>query len=197
MSDARNPGWYWVECFNRTEQRPAHWNGKAWRVAQGEWSTTVPEPDEIVGPVPTLGALAAQQARIAQLEAAIAKGAAETGQTLGKALGYPRYKDDPTNFPGATEADGVCVGEHVPETLAMEAAVRFAELEAALRALFRTYLARGEVVERVAKALAKDEWPHVGGADGQCLTPGTPNWRHRTYRARAALASILPEEKQS
>lgn len=43
-------------------------------------------------------------------------------QTLGAALGYPRYCDDPTNFPGATEADGVCVGDHVAETLAKEAA---------------------------------------------------------------------------
>lgn len=43
-------------------------------------------------------------------------------QTLGKTLGYLRYCDDPANFPGATEADGVCVGEHTAETLASEAA---------------------------------------------------------------------------
>jgi hypothetical protein len=46
----------------------------------------------------------------------------EVEQTLGKALGYPWYKDDPDNFPDATEADGVCVGEHVPESIALEAA---------------------------------------------------------------------------
>ncbi len=50
-------------------------------------------------------------------------------QTLGKALGYPRYSDDPTNFPDATEADGVCVGPHVAVTLAQEAAERIKELE--------------------------------------------------------------------
>lgn len=48
----------------------------------------------------------------------------EVEQTLGKALGYPWYKDDPKNFPIATEADGVCVGEHTPATIAAEAASR-------------------------------------------------------------------------
>lgn len=46
----------------------------------------------------------------------------EVCQTLGKALGYPWFKDDQKNFPGATEADGVCVGEHVAESIAAEAA---------------------------------------------------------------------------
>jgi hypothetical protein len=31
-------------------------------------------------------------------------------QTLGQALGYPWFKDDPINFPGATVEHGVCVG---------------------------------------------------------------------------------------
>jgi hypothetical protein len=44
-------------------------------------------------------------------------------QALGKALGYPWYKDDQENFPGATEADGVCTGEHVAESIADEAAM--------------------------------------------------------------------------
>ncbi len=43
-------------------------------------------------------------------------------QSLGTALGYPRYCDDLVNFPDATPADGVCVGDHVAETLAAEAA---------------------------------------------------------------------------
>ena len=53
----------------------------------------------------------------------------EVCQTLGKALGYPWYKDDQKNFPGATERDGVCVGEHVAESIAMEAAQRIKTLE--------------------------------------------------------------------
>jgi hypothetical protein len=48
----------------------------------------------------------------------------EICQTLGKALGYPWFKDDQKNFPGATEENGVCVGEHVAESIAAEAASR-------------------------------------------------------------------------
>jgi len=58
---------------------------------------------------------------------------AEVCQTLAQALGrYPWYKDDQTNFPGATEADGVCVGEHVAESLALEAGREIERLRAAL-----------------------------------------------------------------
>jgi len=53
----------------------------------------------------------------------------EVCQTLGKALHYAWFKDDQANFPGATEADGVCVGDHVAETLAVEASKRIAALE--------------------------------------------------------------------
>jgi hypothetical protein len=45
-------------------------------------------------------------------------------QTLGQALGYPWFKDDPINFPGATVEHGVCVGDHGAESLAAEAAAR-------------------------------------------------------------------------
>jgi len=54
----------------------------------------------------------------------------EVEQALGKALGYPWYKDDQKNFPGATEADGVCVGEHIAVTIAREAARKITELKA-------------------------------------------------------------------
>jgi len=54
--------------------------------------------------------------------------AAEVDQALGKALGYPFYADDQKNFPGATEANGVCTGEHVPESLADEAAKKIITL---------------------------------------------------------------------
>jgi FtsZ-binding cell division protein ZapB len=57
-----------------------------------------------------------------QLETACMKQQDEIQQILGKALNYPWFKDDPKNFPDATEADGVCVGDHVAESLAMEAA---------------------------------------------------------------------------
>lgn len=57
----------------------------------------------------------------------------EIEQILGKALGYPWYKDDLKSFPDATEADGVCVGEHTTVTLAMEAAKTIQRLKDDLR----------------------------------------------------------------
>lgn len=54
----------------------------------------------------------------------------EVQQELGKALNYPWFKDDPKNFPGADEDDGVCVGDHVAETIVVEAATRIRALTA-------------------------------------------------------------------
>ena len=54
----------------------------------------------------------------------------EVCQRLGKALGYPWFKDDQENFPGATEENGVCTGEHVAESIAAEAARYIINLEA-------------------------------------------------------------------
>lgn len=68
------------------------------------------------------------EAEIIRLREALAKQNDEICQTLGKALGYPWYKDDQQNFPGATEENGVCVGEHVAESLAMEAARKIEQL---------------------------------------------------------------------
>jgi len=53
----------------------------------------------------------------------------EIEQILGKALGYPRFKDDQKNFPEATEEHGVCVGDHVAVTLAMEASEKIKQLK--------------------------------------------------------------------
>lgn len=66
----------------------------------------------------------------------------EIEQAIGAVLGYPRYCDDPANFPDASEADGVCVGEHTAVTQVTEmvakldaANARIAELEAELSRL--------------------------------------------------------------
>lgn len=71
--------------------------------------------------------LRAAQAKIERLRHACASQDHTVSQALAAALGYPRYCDDPANFPDAT-ADGVFVGEHTAETLAMEAARRLAIL---------------------------------------------------------------------
>lgn len=74
------------------------------------------QPDDIAAALNA--ALAARKTMVRENE--------EICQILGKALGYPWYKDDKKNFPGATEANGVCVGDHVAVTLAMEAAHKIA-----------------------------------------------------------------------
>jgi hypothetical protein len=53
----------------------------------------------------------------------------EIEQILGKTLGYPWFKDDQDNFPNATEADGVAVGDHTAWSLAIEAADKIKELQ--------------------------------------------------------------------
>ena len=53
----------------------------------------------------------------------------EIEQILGKALGYPWFKDDPKNFPNATEADGVCVAPNTAASLAMHAADKIKMLD--------------------------------------------------------------------
>jgi len=58
---------------------------------------------------------------------------AEIEQTLGSALGYPRYVDDPKNFPDATESDGVCVGDMTPAALAEQIAKEYIKLKKKLR----------------------------------------------------------------
>jgi hypothetical protein len=58
----------------------------------------------------------------------------EICQTLGRALKYPKFVDDQKNFPGATEESGVCVGDHVAESIAIEAARHIGELNVRLEA---------------------------------------------------------------
>jgi hypothetical protein len=67
---------------------------------------------------------------LARLKAACTKENDEICQILGQVLGYPWFKDDQVNFPGATEADGVCVGDEVAVTLALAAAREIVRLRA-------------------------------------------------------------------
>jgi hypothetical protein len=74
-------------------------------------------------------------AEIERLRDACTKMNTEVCQRLGKALGYPWFKDDQKNFPGATEESGVCTGEHVAEIIAAEAADEIERLRAERDAL--------------------------------------------------------------
>jgi hypothetical protein len=76
--------------------------------------------------------LKAEIERYEHIRKAVQKDDHTIEQALGKALGYPWFVKDPKNFPDATEEDGVCVGEHVPATIAIEAAERIMKLEAEL-----------------------------------------------------------------
>jgi hypothetical protein len=72
-----------------------------------------------------------QQEEIAKLNKQIVKMLEEfreIEQILGKALNYPWFKDDQCNFPNATEADGVAIGDHTAWSLAHQAADRIKEL---------------------------------------------------------------------
>jgi hypothetical protein len=89
------------------------------------------------------------RAEVARLSQACSRQNNEIEQTLGQALGYPWYKDDLKNFPGATEADGVCVGEHVAETLAAEAVGRLQAVEQERARLERIVLEQQDGMKRL------------------------------------------------
>lgn len=74
-----------------------------------------------------------QAAELERLRDAFTTRDAGIQQTLGKALGYPWFKDDQKNFPGSTVEHGVCVGDHVAESLADEAAETIGRLRAERR----------------------------------------------------------------
>ena len=80
--------------------------------------------------------LAEAQARIKHLQHGCAKQNEEICQIAGKALGYPWFKDDQANFPGADESWGVCAGEHVAETIAEELARKYASVSAFVAELY-------------------------------------------------------------
>jgi hypothetical protein len=72
---------------------------------------------------------------LSRLKLAYAKSHEEICQIAGKVLGYPWFKDDQKNFPGATEECGVCVGEHVAETIVAELASKYTEANGRIKKL--------------------------------------------------------------
>jgi hypothetical protein len=81
----------------------------------------------------------------------------ECEQIAGKALGYPWFKDDQKNFPGSTEADGVCIGEHVGDTVVAELASRLTAANEQLAYLQREYQDEASRAEIEAMAKRLDE----------------------------------------
>ena len=92
-------------------------------------------------------------AEIRRLRAALR----EIEQVLGKALGYPLY--GPEMFPDGVPDGSVCVGDHVPESLADEAAARIGALTRErdeARAENKRLRAELAMVREVAAGLARD-----------------------------------------
>lgn len=75
---------------------------------------------------PLLDECARLETELARLRHACRAQEDEICQLAGKALGYyPWFKDHPEHFPGADESCGVCVGDHVAETIVEELAKAF------------------------------------------------------------------------
>lgn len=125
-----------------------------------------------------------RDAEIARLRHACSKQDHEIQQVLGKALGFPRYCDDKQAFPDATEADGVCTGEHTAETLADMAAARIQRLT--------------EQSERRRALLEEIQWAGKGYNADTC--PKCGGWSEEGHDENCALARELadkPETKEA
>ncbi len=116
--------------------------------------------------------VAEQDAEIARLRDACVRQAREVEQTLGRALGFPRYADDPANFPEVAPDDPrVFVGEYVAETLARMAADRIRSLDHD----------------------TKNERPMLTEGDLENIRAAFGNWREHTSYAihgRSAYADV-------
>ena len=99
-----------------------------------------------------LAELQEARAEVSRLRDALIRNDGAISQTLGKALGYPKYADDQKNFPGAT-GDDVCVGDHVAESLACEAAEKLQEARGKLTAV-------RELLERILP-VGHYDWPEL------------------------------------
>lgn len=71
-----------------------------------------------------------QKQEIERLRKVIIEMERSISQTLGAALGFPRFVDLRDDFPDATEADGVCTFTDTSETLALQAAKDIERLRA-------------------------------------------------------------------
>ena len=80
----------------------------------------------------------------------------EIDQILGKALNYPWFKDDQENFPNATEADGVAIGDHTTWSLAHQAADKIKELQEQLNKEYERGFQEGADAEYERNNFRKD-----------------------------------------
>ncbi|MBB4799707.1 hypothetical protein HNP32_003467 [Brevundimonas bullata] len=105
-----------------------------------------------------LSEIAALRGEVDRLRTAVSKSNEEICQSLGKALGYPWFKDDQANFPGSTETDGVCVGDHVAESIADEAARRLTQAERQRDELRKALEPFARAAEKLDGLWSEDDW---------------------------------------
>jgi len=147
----------------------------------------VPIGTPLYGPA-AITTIEERDARIAHLEKGCSATNDDVCQALGRVLGYPWFKDDQDNFPGAIETDGVCVGEHVAESIADEAAgkivaqaARIAELQAFIDSATATAIQKADAAE--ARALK---------AEG--LLEGHATWKAAFIEAQRSDIADVNEE---
>ena len=135
--------------------------------------------------------LSQSEARVKMLEKAGSTVNEEICQTLGKALGYPWIKDDQKNFPGATESDGVCVGEHVAESIAAEAARKISQSEAARVAAAKAAEDVVEFGKRMSNICYNlKQWSEAISEDAKkSMEEAQAGWDRALPAYRAALSS--------
>jgi hypothetical protein len=94
----------------------------------------------------------------------------EVQQIIGKALGYPWFKDDQLNFPGAIEANGVCVAA----SLAIEVVAALRKSEERAAELEKALVPFGEVGDWMVRNGHTHDSVHwlVRNSDGEFLGYG-------------------------
>ena len=124
------------------------------------------------------------RAEVERLRAACSRENDTISQVLGRALDYPRFVDDQKNFPGSTDADGVCVGDHVAASLADEAAGTIRALRAEVERLRGSLRRAPDAIERLANL--------VDALDGAFISSwqSTAAWQSQLDSAREFLAEI-------
>ena len=104
------------------------WTAKINRVVQNGGQTVMVNAYDLKSQIDELSALRRENAELKEI---ISITNNEIEQVVGKALGYPAYKDDLVNFPNVID-DSVCVGEHVSETIVSELVGRYKMLQSSL-----------------------------------------------------------------
>ena len=137
------------------------------------------------GHMQTAMELASKISRVLFLGKCLSKQDVEIQQTLGKVLGYPWFFHDQKNFPGATEEDGVCVGDHVAESIAEEAAREIERLKKDQETLVAVY---NETVESYRKM--SEMYDGLAKFNERILDAG------RRMEARLAELGELPPTRQ-